>query len=76
MVFFVLFFPENRLWHFMQVCMKCHSLSSEKKYVKMSSGEIFSCMQNIKNVTVVKIIMLNKVYISEISSHTENHNLT
>ena len=26
-----LLFPENRLWHFMKVCMKCQSLFSGKK---------------------------------------------
>ena len=52
LVRFFLFFPENRIWHFMQIvsigdksCLKCQILFSgknKKRYFKMSSAQNFT----------------------------------
>ena len=47
LVIFFLFFPENRIWHFMQIVsiawnIKFYFLEKLRKYFKMSSAESFT----------------------------------
>ena len=53
---FLIFFSENRLWHFMQmeiICMKCQSLFSERKkknnIIKLSSAELAQRVVMVKH---------------------------
>ena len=35
-------FPENRLWHFIRIRVKCKRGNNKKTYLKMSSAENFN----------------------------------
>ena len=58
LIIFFLFFPENRLWHFMQiVSYNLHEMPNPifwEKYFKMSSAEKFTTMLSVKPIRVVR----------------------
>ena len=51
--YFFLLFPENRIWHFMQlvsltICMECQILFSGKNLINMSNAESAHSMVSVK----------------------------
>ena len=58
--YFEIFFPENKIWHFMQlspketICMKCHMLFSGKNKKNIINLSIKLSAENVQRVVKVK----------------------